>query len=141
MSTEYLTREQLDKLYGPSFVEMALSDTGADFAELLAGIHAEVDAYVSKQVAMPPHPEAVAQCRPAAAKLVAAMLYVQAPPEAITAGAQEARKFLENVATGKVQLYVAPPSCPPEGGPCMPAFRFAFSSAPRILSDPPRRRV
>lgn len=139
MPTEYLTREHLDKLYGAAFVETGLADTQADLSALLESVHAEVDAYVSKQVPMPLTPEAVAQCRPATAKLIAAMLYIQAPSEAITASAQEARRFLENVAAGKVLLHVAPASCPPEGGACQPSFRFAFGSAPRVLSNPTRR--
>ena len=133
MPTQYVTPEQLEALYGPHFMAEALKE-GASLEAVLDSIHSEVDAYVSKQVQMPPTSEAVAQVRPAAAKLIAHQLNVQAPSDALTASAQEARRFLENVAAGKVLLHTAPAPC--EGpDPCKPRFRFAFSSAPRILSD------
>ncbi len=140
MPTEYVTREQLDRMYGVAFVELALTDAGVELDAVREAVHSEVDAYVSRQVQMPPTSEAVAQVRNAAAKLIAHQLYVQVPSEALTAGAGEARRYLENVAAGKVLLHTAPPA-DTEITPCSGAARFAFGTASRVLSTRSRRSI
>lgn len=133
MPTPYVTKEQLEALFGPTFVAQALQ-LGTSLETVMDSVHSEVDGYVSKQVQMPPTEEAIAQVRSNAAKLIAHQLYIQAPSEALDAAAKGARDFFRDVAAGKVLLHTAPAVC--EGpGPCRAGFRFAFSSAPRILSD------
>ncbi|WP_312587234.1 phage protein Gp36 family protein [Comamonas terrigena] len=139
MPTQYVTQAQLEALFGPHFVAQALQE-GMTLDTVFESIHSEVDAYVSKQVQMPPTAEAVAQVRPAAAKLIAHQLYIQTPSEALTASAQDARRFLESVASGKVLLHTAPAVCE-DPATCKTGFRFAFSSAPRVLSDKSRRAL
>lgn len=134
MPTSYITEAQLRATYGDAFIDEALANSGVALPEVLDTVHAEVDAYVSRQIALPPTPEAITQLRSAVAKLVAAQLYVQVPSEAITAGAAEARKYLENVAASRVQLHTAPLDVDADLDDAL----FVFSSAKRVIS--PRAR-
>lgn len=130
MPTNYITEAQLRATYGDAFIDEALANTGVALTEVLDTVHAEVDAYVARQVALPPTPEAITQLRSAVAKLVAAQLYVQAPSEAITAGAAEARKFLEGVAASRIQLHTASVQVDADLDDAL----FVFSSAKRVIS-------
>lgn len=142
MPTQYVTRQQLEAAYGSDFVAQAITDAGIELDAVLEAVHAEVDSYVGRQVQLPPSVEAVAQVRNAAMKLIAYQLYVQVPSEALTAGAAEARKFLENVAGGKVLLHTQTKSAEAEVGPCSSTrTRFVFGAAPRVLSARIRRSI
>lgn len=142
MPTQYVTREQLDAAYGTAFVEQAIADAGIALDAVLEAVHAEVDAYVGRQVQLPPTAEAQAQVRNAAMKLIAYQLYVQVPSEALTAGAAEARRYLENVASGKVLLHSQTMSAEDETESCASTrTRFIFGAAPRVLSARSRRSL
>lgn len=104
MPTPYINREQLEALYGAGFVTRAEVDTDANIAAILEAVNAEADAYVGCQVALPPVPAAIDQVRAAVARMAACMMYGQAAPEALVRADAAARKFLDNVAAGKVLL-------------------------------------
>lgn len=104
MATQYLTREQLVALYGPGFVSIAETDTGANVDAVIAAANAEADAYVSQQVDLPPSPGAIEQVQGAVARIAACALYGQASGEALLREASSARKFLQAVAAGSVRL-------------------------------------
>ena len=136
--TQYVSKQQLEAAYGAEFVAQAISDTGVSLEAVLEAVHAEVDAYVGRQVQLPPSAQAVAQVRGAAMKLIAYQLYVQVPSDALTAGAAEARKFLENVAGGKVLLHTDAHEVDEGGLAAQARTKFIFSSGKRVLSTPLR---
>lgn len=129
MPTPYITRIDLEQLFGSAFITDAEDDTGARVASVIDAANAEADTYVLQALAEPVHEKAVLQCRWAVAWLAVGMLYMQVLSDSQRASIKDARVFLQRVADGKAVLY-SPPLPEDEGDPAA-SGEAAFGAAPR----------
>lgn len=135
--TVYVDEKSLSDLYGQRFLDGAVR-AGISVEAVLVAVNAEVDAYVGKQVALPPSAQAISQCRSAAARLAARQLFGETASEVHIDSAAEARRFLESVAAGRVLLHVDAPVCEP-GKHCQEEDMLMLFDIPPVLMVSKRR--
>ncbi len=135
--TVYVDEKSLSDLYGQRFLDGAVR-AGISVEAVLVAVNAEVDAYVGKQVMLPPSAQAISQCKSAAARLAARQLFGETASEVHIESATEARRFLESVAAGRVLLHVDAPTCEP-GKPCEAEEPLMLFDIPPAVMVPTRR--
>lgn len=135
MATAYLDRAALADLVGSTSLENAELELGANVEAVIAAACATADGYVSKQVAMPPTPEAIAQVAPLVAELVFTALKANSSNAELTKRREIAMRTLRDIGNGAFALHTAPvvddPATPDdESKPRGPAC----GSAPRRMT-------
>jgi phage gp36-like protein len=133
MSTQYVTRAQLEAVLGVSTVNQAEEGAGLSVEAVISSQCALADAYVSKQVSLPPSAAAIEQVSPIVIEMVYVTLYASSGSEAIQKRRETAMQLLRDIGSGKCELFrdITPdnPDTPEDEG-----AEAAFGSNKRLAS-------